>query len=434
MGLFGGVQVVSILCSILRAKLVAMWIGPVGVGLMSIWNMTVETISSATQLGLRDSAVRLLAADSNQSARARIAIAIRRWGLWLGLGGALITILLAPALSTALFGDSEHIWGFVALSAAVLMLAMVSGEQAILQGSQQLKNLAKAQVVGVVAGVAASAPLFYWLGEEGVLYSVIICAVLTAVSFLIFRNKHISSGISHEPMRASLAYGKQIVSLGVAMTVGAFTMTLGQYVLVAFINKVSGTYEVGLYQAGFTIVNKYSSLMLGALAVEYYPRLASVSHSNRRLSTFVSHQMLLTLCVALPTVLVFIPLRGIVIDLLYSTDFQAAQGYVAWALAGTMLRATSWCMAFSILARGDARTFIVTEVSSMVIGIASGIGGYLLFGLTGLGIAYVVWYLAYNVIIGAVYFGKYRLSLARRPLWLGIIATVAAIAVAWLVA
>ena len=36
MGIFGGVQMIGIICSIVRTKLVAMWIGPVGMGLFGL--------------------------------------------------------------------------------------------------------------------------------------------------------------------------------------------------------------------------------------------------------------------------------------------------------------------------------------------------------------------------------------------------------------
>ena len=45
MGLFGGVQVMGILCSIVRTKLVAMWIGPVGTGLFGLFNNALEMIA-----------------------------------------------------------------------------------------------------------------------------------------------------------------------------------------------------------------------------------------------------------------------------------------------------------------------------------------------------------------------------------------------------
>ena len=38
MSLFGGVQVTNILCSLVRAKIIAVWIVPVGVGLFGIYN------------------------------------------------------------------------------------------------------------------------------------------------------------------------------------------------------------------------------------------------------------------------------------------------------------------------------------------------------------------------------------------------------------
>ena len=36
MGIFGSIQVFNILCSIVRTKLIALWIGPTGMGLFAI--------------------------------------------------------------------------------------------------------------------------------------------------------------------------------------------------------------------------------------------------------------------------------------------------------------------------------------------------------------------------------------------------------------
>ena len=126
MGLFGGVQVAGILCSIIRTKLVALWIGPVGIGLFGLFNNALEMISTGTNLGIRSSSVRDIsqAMDrSDKSLIARMVTVVRKWSMWLGLAGALLTLMLAPLLSQVTFGDSMHIWGFVALSVAVLLQA-----------------------------------------------------------------------------------------------------------------------------------------------------------------------------------------------------------------------------------------------------------------------------------------------------------------------
>lgn len=58
MGIFGGVQMAGIVCSIVRTKLVALWIGPVGVGLFGLFNQALDTINTAANLGTRQSSVR----------------------------------------------------------------------------------------------------------------------------------------------------------------------------------------------------------------------------------------------------------------------------------------------------------------------------------------------------------------------------------------
>ena len=56
--MLGSAQAVNIICSVIRAKLIAVWLGPVGVGLNTILVNGSNLVSTATQLNLRDSSVR----------------------------------------------------------------------------------------------------------------------------------------------------------------------------------------------------------------------------------------------------------------------------------------------------------------------------------------------------------------------------------------
>lgn len=80
-GLLGGVQVLSILCSIVRNKCIALWLGPAGVGVIGLYNATIEMLSALTGLGLRQSAVRNIsqARTRDEAALARMAKVLRRW-------------------------------------------------------------------------------------------------------------------------------------------------------------------------------------------------------------------------------------------------------------------------------------------------------------------------------------------------------------------
>lgn len=418
MGLFGGVQVAGILCSIIRTKLVALWIGPVGVGLFGLFNNALEMISTGTNLGIRSSSVRDISqaiSGHNPDLVARMVSVVRKWSMWLGLAGALVTLTLAPLLSQVTFGDTTHIWGFVALSVAVLLQALTNGEYAVLQGTARLKRLASVTLWGTIVGLAVSIPLFYWLRERSILPSILAYAAALALFAWFFRNR------DYPPVamsrRETFDMGKGFVQLGIFMTLGNFAGILASYAFSSWLNVNAGTEAVGYYQAGYTLINKYTGLILTALGMEYYPRLAKVVDSRLRLRAFVSQEINLAIAVMAPVVALFILLRELIIWILYTPEFNVIFSFVSWGMIGTVLRTLSWCLAFTILARGDGKTYLWTEVASAVINLGLNILFYQWWGLTGLGVAFLVSYLLYTVIIAVVYFRVYHLQVTRPCLY-----------------
>ena len=414
MGIFGGVQMANIVCSVVRTKLVSLWLGPAGVGLFGLWNSALDMINTGANLGIRTSSVRDItthATQGNAGAVARIVHVVRSWSLWLGLIGALLTIAMAPVLSRITFGDTEHIWGFVMLSASVLMLSLTGGEHAVLQGTQRLGNLARASVYGSVAGLVVSVPMFYYWRIDSVVPSIVAYSLAGMVSAYVLRNREVPAVTM--PRSQVVAMGKGFVSLGIYMTIGTFLSILASYVISTYINLVGGEVQLGYYQTGYTLVNRYVGLVFGAMAVEYYPRLASQAHSRKRSGMFVSQEINILLLVLVPIVAAMMCLRKPVVALLYSEEFFAALTFLTYMLVGMVFRATSWAMAFVILARGDGKVYMITESASVVVGAVLNITFYNYWGLSGMGISFVLWYLIYNIIVGGVYFGRYGLTLDK---------------------
>ena len=114
-----------------------------------------------------------------------------------------------------------------------------------------------------------------------------------------------------------------------------------------------------------------------------------------------------------PAAAIFLIARELIVSLLYSSEFHAIIPYITWAIVGTVFRAYSWCLAVTIIAKGDGRTFLFTETTSVVTGFVLNVTFYNLWGLDGLGFAYMTWYAAYCVITGFVYFRRYRYTLSH---------------------
>ena len=50
-GLLGGVQVIGIICSFVKVKFIAIWLGAEGVGIINLYNAALEMIAAVTGLG-----------------------------------------------------------------------------------------------------------------------------------------------------------------------------------------------------------------------------------------------------------------------------------------------------------------------------------------------------------------------------------------------
>lgn len=415
-GLFGGTQVFTILCSIIKTKLVAIWLGAEGVGIIGLYSNTVDMISALTRLGIGTSSVRDLSRAFKSGDRSRFAglvKVVRRWVWFTGLLGAVLMLTFAPVLSRYTFGDSQHIWGFVFLSCTLLFTALTEGERAIIQASNRLRVLARCSVLGSVLALLLSLPLFYFYGISGIVPAIVAHTfAIVLVTVLLGRRMKI------EPVsidwRETYRQGRGIAALGIYMTVSGFITTLYSYLFVAWLNSHSGTGEVGYYQAGYTLVMQYVGLVFTAMSMEYYPRLSVVCEDRALLSEHVSRQVETSLLILVPFISLFIVLQTLIIHILYTADFLAIGGYISWAALGMLFRAFSWSVSFVLLAKGAGRLYLITEVLADSLMFVLYLLGYTWWGLAGVGVAYLLTYLCSGTGIYLLCRVKYGLRVPLR--------------------
>lgn len=416
-GVFSGAESFGIICSVVKMKLVALWLGATGVGLFGIFNNSLETISILTGLGLRQSGVRAVARHSGDAGVLRRMVrSLRGWCALSGGLGALVVCAIAPWLSLFFFGNYDYWWQFMILAAALLFNALTGGEQAILQGTQKLKRLAKSSVGGSAFGLAVSIPMFRFMGDRSVVFSILAYSIGLFIFLCLFRDKDLKYEV---PRRTDLREGREFAKLGGYMAIASFATNVAQMLFLSWLNRDSSTAEVGYYQAGNVLVFRYTSLIFGAVGLEFYPRMAAQSQSAHRMSLFVSHEIGLLLKIFTPLLILFIVCRRWIVELLYAPEFEVVIPFITIGIFTVILRSISACMAYTIIAKGDGRTYLLTETLDAAIGLTLNILLYKAFGLLGLGVAQVAWYGLYTLMVGAVYFFRYRMGITRDA-WLAI--------------
>lgn len=397
-GLFGGAQVVGILCSVIKAKLIAVWLGAEGVGIIGLYNTTLEMITSVTGLGLRQSTVRDVSravSEKDKHKLSEVIIVVRRWSWFVGLFGAVTVLSFSTLLSRWTFGNEQYIWGFVWLSCALLFNALSSGEQAVLQGFGRMKVLAKSSVWGAVVALVLSLPMYYFWRIEGIVPSLILTA-LTSLFFTWIYSRRTPVQKTELPVSEIWHKGKPMARLGIYMTISGFITTLLNYFFIAWLNNRSGTADVGYYTAGFTLVTRYVGLVFTAMGTEYYPRLAAVGDDRKLVGEQVSRQAEASLLILLPIVCLFLVCQSWIIRILYTSDFLQIEGYTSWAILGVLFKAVSWAMGFVLLAKGAGKLFMITEFLSDTMSFALNIRAYMVWGLEGIGIAYLINFFLYG--------------------------------------
>lgn len=398
----GGSQGVMILCSLVRAKLIAVLLGPTATGFFAIFNNAVETIGSVTRLDLRRATVREISRVKFTPRLGIMSEAVLKTGWILGLVGGVVIVVLSPVLSRLSFGDNTYMASFAMLGVALVALSVQEGYYSVMTGRGDVRRFAISQMAGSVGGLLFSIPLFFWLGMESIVPSIIVYAIVSAAVSALMTGK-INSAEKHISVSQSVRRLYPALKLGMWLTLAAFVTRLADYVFVSWLTREWTVETVGIYNAGATLTGRAAALLLAALASEFYPRISSLGVEHRaELSASVSMQIKVILTVAVPLLIVFVLTDRYFVQLLYSTDYLGAIPYLGGAAAAIPFKAASWTLAFVMLARGAGKMYLLTESISAITGLVLNIASFIHGGMAWLGYACMANEILYFVIVAAV--------------------------------
>lgn len=410
--IFGGVQVFTILISIVRSKFIAVLLGPAGMGIAGLLTSTANFIGGLTDFGLGTSAVRDVATANSTNNKIRISIVVivlRRWVWVTGTIGVLVMLALSPWLSQITFGTRDYTLAFIWISISLLFNQVSKGQLVLLQGMRKLNYLAKANLTGSFLGLIITVPLYYRYSIDGIVPAIIISSIISLLLSWYFSRK-----VKIEPVKVSrirtLAEGKNMLTMGFMISFSGLIAIGASYIVRLYISNAGGVEQVGLYTAGFAIINTYSGLVFKAMGTDYYPRLSAVAYSNKLCKQTINQQAEIAVLILAPILIAFIVFVKWVVIILYSDKFVAVDGMIHWAALGMFFKAASWAISFVFLAKGASRLFFWNELIGSFYIIGLNVLGYYTFGLTGLGISFMVVYLLYLIQVFVVSTIKYKFS------------------------
>lgn len=389
-GLFGGVQGLVSLITLLKVSIVSRLLGPVGVGLVDVYNRSTELGKKATDLGISYSAVQAISeqkgrCDDSNTVEYAVKV-VRSWSLWLSIFGTLLFFFMAPLLSRWSFeGDITYTNMFRMLSLTVGCSALMGGEVAVLKGGRMIGRVAWYQLLSAVAMLMIAVPCYYFWGFAGIIPSLLLTAIgLLGVacwhSFKVF------------PYRVSIfsrrviVDGLYIIRQGLNYTLAGLLNSGAYYLVSIYLFTHENEGEVGCYSYGTLLISYLSMLVFAALDNEFFPRLSAVNKDKGHSNRLVNNQVEILMVLITPLVICFSVCLPLVPHLLLGIEFLPLVTMSQWGVIGLFFKAMMLPTAYLCLSKRDSKIFLLQEIISYTFMAAIMIGGFVYCGLPGLGI------------------------------------------------
>ncbi len=397
-GIFAGSQGINMAAGIVRTKVLALLLGPSGVGLVGLYQSVIDFIKSIAGLGLSFSAVKDIAqatAVNDDNQLAETITVTRRLVWWTSILGAMLMLFFSKPISLYIFEDLDHVLPISLLSFCVLTGLLSSGQMALLQGSRKLPDMARASVFGTLTGLFVAISLYAWLGIKGIVPALMGLSVVS-LFFSWYFTRNIRSKQVRLSIRETWSKGSGMIKLGVSSMLSGLASTCVLLLMKGFILKESGQEDmVGLFQSVWSLSSMYIGALLSAMSTDYYPRLCSIEKDDRAMVAFANQQIRFVMLVSTPLVALVLLFSPQILAIFYSKSFLAATGLMQLQILGTFFKLIIWPVAFFILAKGKGGRFLLSETAWYVVYYVATRLLWPQYGLAAAGIAFLVAYAVY---------------------------------------
>lgn len=413
--LFSGVQIVNIIFSIVKSKFAAILIGPSGMGILGLFNSTLNLGSGISKLGLDLSSIKEIAYAQQNISNERVdfIIYILKKITWItGLIGALLIISFSSFLSELVFDNKAYSFSFIWIAIALFFRQVMSANLAILQGRRELVKLAKANLITSGFSLIISIILFYYFGVDGIIPVIVLSAI---IGFFIshFLNNYHPKFVQKLSIQETFIQGKEMIQLGLTLSVTSLFSILTIYLLQLYVKNVGGISEVGLYNVGFLIINTYVGMIFNAMSKDYFPRLSAIATNFDEANKIIIKQAIVGVLLVTPIIIIFLTFAPIFISVFFSSEFLSIVDLVSIGLLGIVFKSASWSMGYYFIAKGDSKVYIKTAIGFNTLLLVMSIIGYNLDGLRGIGISFLVYYSIHFSVIYMIMKLRYQFSFSN---------------------
>lgn len=378
-------EAVAFAVGLVRAKVVAVLLGPMALGLIASFSAAHAATRQAMSLGLPTSGAQLVASSDGPEQQASLS-AVRLFSLAVGVLGAAVLFTGAHPLSAWLLDDVRYSNQLRWLAVVVLLESWTDGRRTALKGLHEVRLVSALEVVCIVASSASAIGLYVALGQDGIIPALIAAATFNHMFFEWgYRRKALPGFAGLGPAWARL---RSLVGFGSWVAVGTLAAALGTVAIRALINRQLDLTALGLFAASQALSGRLLTLLSGVVSRDFFPRLAGMVRDARPLIPAINQQIHMNVILALPgTMLLFFGAPWL-LHIFYAESFLPAVPILRWMLVAELIRAVYMPLRYTNLAQRGGRVHAAAEITLHLGRWTGAYAALQWFGLPGVGVAW----------------------------------------------
>lgn len=386
---------IRMLTGLVSVKFVAFHVGPAGIALLGQLNNFSTIIQSVSNGGISIGVTKYVSEHSESPEGYRPYLSS---GLRITLIFSVLTSLALLAFpgffSARILHSDDYKFIFRIFGGTLLLFSLNTFLLAALNGFKDYRRYITINIIGSIVGLVFTVGLTAWFGLAGALASVVTFqSIVFLFTVLIIRK---TSWFNSETFKAVAAREPLVhfSKYAIMALVSAVAVPLSQLIVRGQIIGRLSIIDAGLWEGVNRISGMYLLVITTSLSVYFLPRLAELKADLEIRKELMSVYRLVVPFLLLSSLIILVA-RPLIINILFSREFQPMSGLFPFQLTGDLFKMCGWILGYLMLAKAMAREYVIMEILSFTFQVTLPILGMSRFGTIGATAGYALGHMLY---------------------------------------
>lgn len=354
---------IGFVLGIVSTKIVSVFLGTSGMALLGSFRNFTSMNKSIATLGINNSLIKLFVENKNDKKELSILYSTFFWiflGLSIFVGG--ITLVFANDFSDLIFFNSDFA-NPIRFFGLLLPLVVINAFWiAIYNGLEKFNRIVLIQIISNILIFGVTTFLIWSKNSTGGLYAIALGELILFLITFLFVVKD-KSQFKFDLQK--VIDKKHLHSISKFSTMALLSAIIIPLTLMLIRNHIVNQYsikEAGIWDAVNRFSNFYMMIFSSGLSLYYMPKLASLNTDCEFKAELKLYFKIFVPLFILMLIVVFL-LKGIIIDLAFTSEFHVIKGVLIWQLLGDLLRIMILAFGYQIVVKAMIKKYFLIEIT-----------------------------------------------------------------------